>query len=111
MGLGVGRGESGEIGVRLIAGGGQAGLDAGAAVGGGALARPGARRVRDATGFAIGGVAPIGHTAPVRVFMDPSLLDHGTVWAAAGAPDAVFAVDPKALRAAVGAAALPPSAA
>jgi prolyl-tRNA editing enzyme YbaK/EbsC (Cys-tRNA(Pro) deacylase) len=61
------------------------------------------RRVRDVTGFAIGGVAPIGHLTPIAVYMDRSLLEHDTVWAAAGRPDSVFSVAPKALAAAIGA--------
>lgn len=60
-----------------------------------------ARRVREETGFAIGGVAPIGHLAPIAVHMDRTLLDHGEVWAAAGRPDSVFSVDPRALARAV----------
>ncbi|MEL7173419.1 MAG: YbaK/EbsC family protein, partial [Pseudomonadota bacterium] len=67
------------------------------------LGRADPKRVRAETGFAIGGVAPIGHAAPVPVLMDRSLLDHDTVWAAAGAPDAVFAVAPQALAEATGA--------
>ena len=61
------------------------------------------RRVRDETGFAIGGVAPIGHLNPISVYMDRSLLSHGTVWAAAGRPDSVFSVDSKTLAEAIGA--------
>lgn len=61
------------------------------------------RRVRDETGFAIGGVAPIGHLNPIAVYMDRTLLDHTEVWAAAGRPDSVFSVDPKALATAIGA--------
>ncbi|MDP3527200.1 MAG: YbaK/EbsC family protein [Hoeflea sp.] len=55
------------------------------------------RRVRDETGFAIGGVAPIGHLTPITVYMDRTLLAHSEVWAAAGRPDSVFRVDPQAL--------------
>jgi prolyl-tRNA editing enzyme YbaK/EbsC (Cys-tRNA(Pro) deacylase) len=65
------------------------------------LQRADARRVRDETGFAIGGVAPIGHLAPIDVFMDDALLGYERVWAAAGRPDSVFAVEPHALRAAI----------
>ena len=65
------------------------------------LKRCDGRRVRDETGFAIGGVAPIGHAAPIATYLDQSLLRHGTVWAAAGRPDSVFSVDPKALAAAI----------
>jgi len=67
------------------------------------LKRCDGRRVRDETGFAIGGVAPIGHLAPIPVHMDKTLLGHETVWAAAGRPDSVFSVDPNALCAAIGA--------
>lgn len=67
------------------------------------FARCDARRVRDETGFAIGGVAPIGHLKPLSVHMDRTLLDHDTVWAAAGRPDSVFRVEPKALAKAIGA--------
>ena len=63
--------------------------------------------MREITGFAIGGVAPIGHLAAIPVFMDPSLMAHATVWAAAGAPNAVFAAEPAALRDAAGATLLP----
>ena len=67
------------------------------------FARCDVRRVRDETGFAIGGVAPIGHLNPIAVHMDRTLLDHAEVWAAAGRPDSVFSVDPKALAAAIAA--------
>ena len=46
--------------------------------------------VRAVTGFAIGGVAPIGHPAPVRTLVDVSLAEHSEVWAAAGHPRSVF---------------------
>ncbi|MEM6383412.1 MAG: YbaK/EbsC family protein [Pseudomonadota bacterium] len=64
------------------------------------LKRADGRRVRDETGFAIGGVAPIGHKAPIAVWMDNTLLGFGDVWAAAGRPDSVFRVDPRSLVAA-----------
>ena len=65
------------------------------------LKRCDGKRVRKETGFAIGGVAPLGHIAPVTTLMDEALLGYETVWAAAGRPDAVFSVDPKALAAAI----------
>ena len=46
--------------------------------------------VRAATGQPIGGVAPVGHPAPVRTVVDRALADHPVVWAAAGHPHAVF---------------------
>mgnify|MGYP000642754242 CR=1 FL=1 len=71
------------------------------------LSRADPKRVRAETGFAIGGVSPIGHLAPIETWMDSSLLGHDLVWAAAGAPDAVFSVAPEALKAATGARDLP----
>ena len=68
---------------------------------GGRIARADAARVREHTGFAIGGVAPLGSLEPLAVFCDVDLLAHEYVWAAAGAPHAVFRVEPRALVAAV----------
>jgi prolyl-tRNA editing enzyme YbaK/EbsC (Cys-tRNA(Pro) deacylase) len=48
------------------------------------------RWVRDVTGFAIGGVAPVGHAAKPRVFIDEDLMRLDPVWAAAGSPRHVF---------------------
>lgn len=59
--------------------------------------------VRAATGFAIGGVPPLGHAHPLPVLIDEHLLAQDEVWAAAGLPDAVFRVDPQQLTRAVGA--------
>ena len=60
--------------------------------------------VRAATGFAIGGVPPLGHATPVPVFMDADLFRFERIWAAAGSPFAVFAIEPARLRDAGGAA-------
>src|SRR5215212_5470510 len=46
--------------------------------------------VRAATGFAIGGVAPVGHPQPLRTLVDVALARHEVVWAAAGHPHVVF---------------------
>lgn len=54
------------------------------------LDRADADFVRERTGFAIGGVAPVGHTAPVQTLVDTALAEHGEVWAAAGHPRTVF---------------------
>ena len=67
-----------------------------------ALGAAGARRAtaaeaHAATGFAIGGVAPFGHTTPCTVLADRRLLGQPSVWAAAGLPDAVFEIAPEAL--------------
>ena len=46
--------------------------------------------VRSMTGFAIGGVPPVGHSQPLETYIDEALLQYGEVWAAAGTPNAVF---------------------
>jgi prolyl-tRNA editing enzyme YbaK/EbsC (Cys-tRNA(Pro) deacylase) len=54
--------------------------------------------VRDRTGYAIGGVAPIGHDAAVRIFIDADLRRYDEIWAAAGHPHAVFRLTPDELE-------------
>jgi prolyl-tRNA editing enzyme YbaK/EbsC (Cys-tRNA(Pro) deacylase) len=54
------------------------------------LDRADAAFVRDRTGFAIGGVAPVGHPQLVRTLVDVSLSQHAEIWAAAGHPRSVF---------------------
>lgn len=54
------------------------------------ITRASAQQVREATGQPIGGVAPIGHPAPVRTFIDEALKGYDTLWAAAGTPHSVF---------------------
>lgn len=53
--------------------------------------------VREATGYAIGGVPPFGHATGMRVLADRQLLGHDTVWAAAGTPHTVFPLAPERL--------------
>jgi len=74
-----------------------------AAVGAAEARRASGDEARVATGYAIGGVPPLAHASPLPVLMDRHLLEHATVWAAAGLPDAVFEVDPRQLAAAAGA--------
>ena len=50
--------------------------------------------VRERTGFAIGGVAPVGHREPPAIYIDQDLLAFTEIWAAAGTPNAVFRLDP-----------------
>jgi len=57
--------------------------------------------VRERTGYAIGGVPPLGHAKPIRTMIDEDLLTYDQIWAAAGSPNAVFAVDPSELVAAI----------
>ena len=67
------------------------------------LDRADANEVRARTGFAIGGVSPIGHLEPPRIWIDRDLMAFETIWAAAGAPDAVFRTTPEALVCVTGA--------
>ncbi len=53
--------------------------------------------VKTVTGFAIGGVPPVGIPAEVSIFFDEDLLRYVTVWAAAGGPHDVFSIAPQAL--------------
>jgi prolyl-tRNA editing enzyme YbaK/EbsC (Cys-tRNA(Pro) deacylase) len=53
--------------------------------------------VREQTGFAIGGVPPLGHLQPIRTWIDRDLLAYDTVWAAAGTPRAVFSLSSQQL--------------
>ena len=80
-------------------------LDTGklAAALGEAVSRADADFVRAATGFAIGGVPPLGHATRVPVYMDADLFRFGRIWAAAGSPFSVFAIEPARLRDAGGA--------
>ena len=57
---------------------------------GGSITRADADAVRAATGQPIGGVAPVGHPAPLRTVVDVALREFDEVWAAAGHPHAVF---------------------
>jgi prolyl-tRNA editing enzyme YbaK/EbsC (Cys-tRNA(Pro) deacylase) len=69
-----------------------------AEVAGEPVAKADAETARIATGYAIGGVPPFGHAADLPVFMDRDLLAYPVVWAAAGRPDSVFAIEPARLR-------------
>jgi prolyl-tRNA editing enzyme YbaK/EbsC (Cys-tRNA(Pro) deacylase) len=62
-----------------------------------AIKRADADFVREATGFAIGGVPPLGHDRPLVTLIDEDLLAFEEVWAAAGTPNAVFRLSPKDL--------------
>jgi Cys-tRNA(Pro) deacylase len=65
-----------------------------AAAGGERCGRVDADTVRTVTGYPIGGVPPFGHATPLPVFIDPDLLTHDVVWAAAGTWNDVFAIAP-----------------
>jgi prolyl-tRNA editing enzyme YbaK/EbsC (Cys-tRNA(Pro) deacylase) len=63
----------------------------------GALARADAKFVREKTGYAIGGVCPIGHAVEPVTLIDEDLLALDSLWAAAGHPHAVFNLSPQEL--------------
>ncbi len=65
-----------------------------AAAGGAKCSRVDADAVRAATGYPIGGVPPFGHSTQLRVFVDPDLLQHDEVWAAAGTWNDNFGANP-----------------
>lgn len=93
------RGEtSGEAILFLTAGGNRVDPGKAAALAGESLGKANAELVRRQTGFAIGGVSPVGHLSPIRAFMDQRLLDFEIVWAAAGTPHHVFASEPSDLE-------------
>ncbi|MFC8494962.1 YbaK/EbsC family protein [Streptomyces sp. NPDC057235] len=66
------------------------------------VTRADAKLVRETTGYAIGGVPPFGHRTRTRVLADRGILAHEAVWAAAGTPHTVFAMDPRSLVAQAG---------
>ena len=92
------RGEtSGEAVLFLTAGGNQVDPDKASKLAGEPLGKADAALVRSQTGFAIGGVSPVGHLNAIRTWMDPRLMDFDTVWAAAGTPHHVFRCTPSDL--------------
>ena len=62
------------------------------------LAKADAEFVREKTGFAIGGIPPVGHVQQIRIFIDEDLLQYNEIWAAAGTPKAIFKLTPQELQ-------------
>jgi prolyl-tRNA editing enzyme YbaK/EbsC (Cys-tRNA(Pro) deacylase) len=62
------------------------------------IGRADADFVRSVTGFAIGGVPPLGHVQPMGTYLDEDFLHYQTVWAAAGTPNAIFELSPLDLQ-------------
>lgn len=67
-----------------------------------AIGKADAAFVREVTGYAIGGIPPLAHARPMRTFIDRSLLQYGTVYAAGGTPHAMFPIAPRELVAVAG---------
>ncbi len=84
--------------VALVSGSNRADLAKLATAAGGKVERADAEQARTATGFAIGGVPPFGHASQMPIFLDRDLLRYELIWAAAGRPDAVFAITPQRLQ-------------
>jgi prolyl-tRNA editing enzyme YbaK/EbsC (Cys-tRNA(Pro) deacylase) len=77
-----------------------------ALIGATTVTRASASQVREWTGQAIGGVAPVGHPQPIRTLVDESLAQYPVLWAAAGSPHTVFPTSyPELLRITAGTAA------
>lgn len=85
---------SGRLYLFLTAGGNQVAPDRATALAGEALVRADIATVRSVTGFAIGGVAPVGHLTPLPAWADPRLTEFAQVWAAAGTPRHIFPIAP-----------------
>ncbi|MEN9620694.1 MAG: hypothetical protein RL499_887 [Actinomycetota bacterium] len=81
----------------LVCGDNRADLDALANVVGARIEKADANTVKQATGYSIGGVPPLGHPVPVRTVIDRDLLRFETVWSAAGSAYDVFAAAPQQL--------------
>ena len=92
------RGEDSGAAILFVTAGGNTvdGVKA-AQVAGQTLGKADAALIRSQTGFAIGGVSPVGHLSPITAFFDPRLLDFDVVWAAAGTPHHVFRAKPDQL--------------
>lgn len=62
------------------------------------IVKPDADFVRTVTGFAIGGVPPIGHARAMETYLDEDFLNYKSIWAAAGTPNAIFELETEDLQ-------------
>ena len=90
-------GDTGDIFLFLTAGGNRVDMDLASALAGETLVKADAAVIRATTGFAIGGVSPLGHLTAPRTFLDRTLAGFDVVWAAAGTPHHVFSIAPNTL--------------
>ena len=95
--------ETNTIYLFITAGGSMVDATEAAQAAGEALQRADVKLVRRVRGFAIGGVSPVGHLTAPRMFFDPKLDEFDVVWAAAGTPRHIFAIDPDVLQTITGA--------
>jgi prolyl-tRNA editing enzyme YbaK/EbsC (Cys-tRNA(Pro) deacylase) len=87
----------------LTAGSNRVDPDKAAKLAGEPLGKADAALIRAQTGFAIGGVSPVGHLNPIRAFIDPRLAEFDVIWAAAGTPHHVFPISAERLMSLTGA--------
>lgn len=93
------RGEtSGQAVLFITAGGNRVDSAKASELAGEPLGKADAALIRAQTGFAIGGVSPLGHLNPIRAFLDSRLMEFESVWAAAGTPNHVFSISPPDLQ-------------
>ncbi|WP_310621858.1 YbaK/EbsC family protein [Flexibacterium corallicola] len=90
--------ETEELKLLLVSGAHTVNLTEVQSIFGESLIRANPKKVREQTGFSIGGVAPIGHLKQPVIWMDRHLMQYESVWAAAGAPNAVFNISPTLLQ-------------
>ncbi|MDX1821053.1 MAG: YbaK/EbsC family protein [Paracoccaceae bacterium] len=95
--------DSGQAMLFLTAGGNQVDAGRASALAGEDLGKADAALIRAQTGFAIGGVAPVGHLHPIRAYLDPRLMEFAVIWAAAGTPHHIFPIAPADLHRLTGA--------
>lgn len=95
--------ESGCAVIVVASGGNRVSEQKVAALVGEALGRADADFVRESTGYAIGGVAPLGHALPAKIVLDEDLRGFTRIWAAAGTPFSVFPLTPDQLQMITGA--------
>ena len=94
--------QSGHVVLFLTAGGNRVDPAKASDVAGQVLGKADAGLIRAETGFAIGGVPPVGHREPPVVILDEDLLGNDEIWAAAGTPNSVFRLTPRDLVAMTG---------
>ncbi|MEJ6402273.1 YbaK/EbsC family protein [Yoonia sp. 2307UL14-13] len=85
---------SGQAILFVTAGGNRVDHAKASALAGEPLGKADAALIRQQTGFAIGGVAPVGHLNPIRAFFDRRLLNFDRIFAAAGTPRHIFPIAP-----------------
>lgn len=88
---------SGQAVLFITAGGNQVDPNKASKLAGEPLGKADAALIRAQTGFAIGGVSPVGHLTPCRAWFDPRLLAFDRVYAAAGTPHHIFPIAPQRL--------------